>query len=59
MTECKYPTCTNSVGLQDRDDYRDSSFCSIQCEVKYDHVKMDALDAKRTVEAEHDTEGYF
>jgi len=59
MSECKYPTCSNSVGLQDRDDYRDSTFCCIQHEVKFEHVRMDALDAKQSVEAEHDTEGYF
>jgi len=59
MTECKLPSCDNSVGLQDRDDYRDGSFCCIQHEVKYEHVRMDAQDAQRAVDAAHDTEGYF
>jgi len=59
MTECNLPVCTNSVGLQDRDDYRDSLYCSIQCETKHEHLKMDAQDAQRAVDPAHDTEGYF
>lgn len=43
---CKYPTCNNETGQQDRDDYRSSRFCSIQCETKYEHVKADARDAR-------------
>jgi hypothetical protein len=57
---CKYPTCSNDVGQQDRDDYRKRTFCSIQHEVKYDHLKMDAKDAQESVKEEVDTvEGYF
>jgi len=44
---CKRSTCSNPVGQQDRDDYRSGSFCSVQCEVKYEHVKADARDARR------------
>jgi hypothetical protein len=46
MSDCKRPTCTNPAGQQDRDDYR-TSFCSIQCEVRYEHIKADARDAQR------------
>lgn len=49
---CKYPPCDNPVGQQDREDYRSRSFCSVQCEVKHDHIKQDAKDAKRSVEHE-------
>lgn len=60
MTECKYPTCTNGVGQQDRDDYRDTTFCSIQCEVKLEHIKADAQDAQDSMHAEaEEPEGYF
>ena len=59
MTECNLPACSNSVGLQDRDDYRDNKFCCIQHEIKLEHLKTDAKDAKRSVDASHDTEGYF
>ena len=60
MTECKRSTCSNPVGQQDRDDYRDSTFCSIQCETKHEHIKQDAEDAKRAMEQEADEpEGYF
>jgi len=45
-TTCKRPTCSNPVGQQDRDDYRSGKFCSIQCEVKHEHVKADARDAR-------------
>lgn len=51
---CKRPTCDNPVGKQDRGDYRSNSFCSVQCEVKHDHIKQDAKDAKRSMEAEAD-----
>jgi hypothetical protein len=60
MSKCKRSTCTNPVGQQDRDDYRDSRFCSIQCDVKHEHIKADARDAKASMEAEaDDPEGYF
>ena len=57
---CKYPTCTNDVGQQDRDDYRDSRFCSIHCQTKYEHVKADAKDAERMErERANQQEDYF
>jgi len=57
---CKYPSCSNEVGQQDRDDYKRSTFCSVQCMTKYEHVKADARDAQRSVEAEApEPEGYF
>jgi len=43
---CRYPSCSNTPGAQDRDDYK-SVFCSIQCETKWDHIKADARDADR------------
>lgn len=44
---CRLPTCDNSPGEQDRDDYNSRKFCSVQCEVKFDHIKADADDARR------------
>lgn len=41
------PSCTNPPGQQDRDDYRKSRFCSVECDVKYDHIAADARDAQR------------
>jgi len=50
----------SDVGQQDRDDYRDTTFCSIQCEVKLEHIKADAMDAKDSMHAEaEEPEGYF
>lgn len=42
--------CSWPVGTQDRDDYRARSFCSIECETKWNHVKDDARDARAAVE---------
>ena len=39
---CKMPNCDREPGEQDRDDYRTSRFCSVECDVKYDHLKADA-----------------
>jgi hypothetical protein len=44
--ECKMPGCDRAPGEQDRDDYRTRFFCSVQHEVKYDHLKADAEDAR-------------
>lgn len=46
-SECRKPGCTNPRGNQDRTDYRTRMFCSVQCDVSYDHVKSDARDAQR------------
>jgi len=60
MTTCKRPTCTNQVGEQDRDDYQINRFCSVQCDVKHQHIKADARDAKESVEREaKPREDYF
>lgn len=48
MTDCKYPNCDREVGTEDRGDYRTRSFCSAKHEVKYDHLKEDAKDARLT-----------
>jgi len=44
---CRLPDCDRTPGEQEREDYLSTSFCSVQCEVKYDHIKADARDAKR------------
>jgi len=38
---CKMPNCDREPGEQDREDYRTGQFCSVQCDVKYDHIKAD------------------
>jgi len=44
---CRMPNCEAEPGDQtDRDDYRTSMFCSVQHDVKYEHLKADARDAK-------------
>jgi hypothetical protein len=45
---CRMPSCNNDPGQQDRDDYRSGRFCSIQCETKFEHIKADARDARRS-----------
>lgn len=50
---CRLPGCDRTPGEQDREDYRSRSFCSVQCEVKYDHLKADAEDAKRAARERH------
>jgi len=44
---CRYPTCDNEPGQQDREDYNATRYCSIQCQTKYEHIKADAKDAER------------
>lgn len=44
---CKMPGCDREPGTQDRKDYRTGRFCSVKCDLKYDHLKADAMDAKR------------
>lgn len=46
---CRRPTCSNDPGQQDRDDY-DTRYCSVQCQVKYEHVKAEAREARLTEE---------
>lgn len=57
MTECKMPSCDREVGTQDRTDYRTRSFCSVKCDVKYDHLKADARDARRDARGTQAGEG--
>lgn len=49
MSECRMPSCSEdargSGGYSGR-------FCSDQCEVKYDHLKADARDARASEMAE-------
>jgi hypothetical protein len=51
---CRYGTCTNDPGAQDRDDYNARLFCSIQCETKHDHIKADARDARRDAQPDEE-----
>jgi len=39
---CRYPSCDREPGQQDRDDYRRRSFCSVECDVKHEHIAADA-----------------
>lgn len=52
-TECKMVGCDRTPGEQDRDDYQTRFFCSVQHEVKYDHLKADAKDARRAEQEAH------
>jgi hypothetical protein len=49
---CRYGTCSNPTGEQDRSDYNTRKYCSPMCEVKHDHIKADARDARREPEPE-------
>jgi len=57
VSECKYPSCDNEVGQQPESrQYKHRSFCSVECEVKHDHIKADARDAKRAERQENGPE---
>lgn len=47
MSKCKLPNCNRAVGTVDGQTYRDSTFCSPECDVTYDKRKQDAKDAAR------------
>lgn len=49
---CRHPRCSTPVGQQDRGDYRSHRYCSVQCDVKHDHIKADARDARREPDPE-------
>lgn len=51
---CRRSNCTNPTGQQDRDDYNQRRYCSVQCETKHEHIKADARDAHRDAERHHD-----
>jgi len=51
---CHRSTCTNPVGEADDGQYDDRRFCSAMCEVKHEHIKADAADARRSEEKPHD-----
>jgi len=45
---CRMPNCDRAPGSADTaTPYRKRTFCSPQCDVKYDHLKADAADARR------------
>lgn len=48
MTECKYPTCSEEQGAQNG---YSGKFCSKGHEIKYEHIKADARDARRDARA--------
>jgi len=48
---CRMPGCDRDPGTEDSDTtYRTRRFCSPGCDVKYDHLKADARDARRAAE---------
>lgn len=49
MTECKYPTCTDEAGAAPG---YSGKFCCKGHEIKYEHIKADARDARMDAEAE-------
>lgn len=51
QNECRMPGCKNEQQIDGQDLYA-NKFCSAECEVKYDHIKADAADAKRAAEEE-------
>jgi len=44
---CRYPSCSNAPGEQEREDYDARRYCSIECQTKWSHIKADARDAER------------
>ena len=54
MNVCKMPGCDNRRGMKDRDDYKSRSVCSVKCEVRLDHLRDDARDARLSQEAPDD-----
>jgi hypothetical protein len=48
--ECRNPSCSNEPrgggGFSER-------FCSTPCELKYEHARADARDARREAQEEH------
>lgn len=44
---CKNFGCSNDPRGSEAHDAYAGKFCSDKCEVKYDHIKMDAQDAMR------------
>lgn len=47
--QCRNPGCTNP---RDPDGDHKRQFCSVQCEVKFDHLRDDARDARLSEEQE-------
>lgn len=56
QTPCRMMGCDRPRGEQDRDDYNDHKFCSVQCQVKYEHIRADARDAERADRERHTEE---
>ena len=46
--QCRNPGCDNPRD-PDGDGFR-RQFCSVKCEVKFDHLRADAEDARRSAE---------
>lgn len=44
---CKLPSCDRTTGQQKDRQYRKGSFCCMKHEVKFEHLKADARDAKQ------------
>lgn len=53
MPDCRMPNCEEQArGRGENVDGYGAKFCSPQCELKYDHLKSDAQDARRAAEAQ-------
>jgi len=51
MPSCRHPSCDEPArGRGPRVDGFAAKFCSPECELKYEHVKADAQDARRAAE---------
>jgi len=62
---CRYPGCEKETRERGEQEYPDSDkeytvdafgakFCSLEHELKYDHIRADARDAKRAAEEERE-----
>lgn len=64
---CKRPGCDNESRNRGDPEYDGeykvslygAKFCSVRCELKYDHIKADAEDARRAEEEERNPRHHF
>lgn len=57
--DCRRPTCENEPrGRGPNVDGFAAKFCSPQCELKFEHVRDDARDARRAAEAADQEESW-
>lgn len=54
---CRYPSCSEPRrGKQEGVSVQGAKYCSDRCMTKWEHIKADARDAKRSVEQEETRE---